>query len=730
MDARAVAEETDPTQQRAVGDSRGDKKNFVARGEVALRVDAVEIGDTHGRQPFGLTVSGRDKPALHAAVQAAHGGGGKYAFRGAAGSHHSVDIGAAHGGRDAGRKIAVADQADPGPGPADVLDQLLMARAVENDDDHFVDRPVERTGDGFEVLRDGGVEVDEPARLRPDNDFLHVAIGRAQQAAAVGGREHGDRPRRAGGAEVGAFERINRDIHKGCVVAALANFLAGIKQWRFVPLSLADHDLAIHRDQIHLGPHGFDRDMVGVSPFALAHGSGGSDGGALGNAEEIPGKFILDHIELHRQQWGRPQARHPESEHASGHAVVVRVPQRPSPRLRKCRVRGLDVVHERASGPLVAVALSLRAGARFDGRHPGLAHLTEHMLFQGTGTLSTFELNRRAAEVGIGHNASTDHETIEISLECLPEDLEGALELLLAQVRDSVIEAGSFAKEKRVVLDEIRSLREDPLERLSERAWAACYSAPVGRPVCGTPGSLAKITVKNVRAFLDRYLQPGNAVLGLVGDVPPARVEKILNSLLGRGPAGARARGEGTQRLRPPPRGVRLRPRDGGRSFIVRLHDIDSSPRQLLALEMALDVVGTDPDGHLFQTLRERHGLGYELSSSVEWGMGWGALLVSASAGPGRARRLEEILERELQASVLALVPAEIERARHKRTLSHAALESARLTRALAHADAHLLGYPTLAERRALVKSIRPPEIVAAWQKALAARRVVATLDG
>ena len=44
----------------------------------------------------------------------------------------------------------------------------------------------------------------------------------------------------------------------------------------------------------------------------------------------------------------------------------------------------LTVLYEAAPGPLTAIAVAVRAGARFDGAHPGIAHMAEHMLFQGT----------------------------------------------------------------------------------------------------------------------------------------------------------------------------------------------------------------------------------------------------------------------------------------------------------------------------------------------------------
>ena len=61
-----------------------------------------------------------------------------------------------------------------------------------------------------------------PRAVGPTIDLLHVDVGRVEQAAALGGGEHRDGVRRAGGAEVGALERIDGDVDAGAVRAALA----------------------------------------------------------------------------------------------------------------------------------------------------------------------------------------------------------------------------------------------------------------------------------------------------------------------------------------------------------------------------------------------------------------------------------------------------------------------------------------------------------------------------
>src|SRR6185295_5385088 len=97
------------------------------------------------------------------------------------------------------------------------------------------------------------------------------------------------------------------------------------------------------------------------------------------------------------------------------------------------RHRGLRVIHDPIPGPLTAIALSIHAGARFDGKHGGLAHMAEHMLFQGTASFDQFALNLRAAELGGEHNADTGHEDIAMTFEVFNEDFDAALALLAEQ---------------------------------------------------------------------------------------------------------------------------------------------------------------------------------------------------------------------------------------------------------------------------------------------------------
>src|SRR5262245_38298384 len=192
-------------------------------------------------------------------------------------------------------------------------------------------------------------------------------------------------------------------------------------------------------------------------------------------------------------------------------------------------------------GPLTAIALAVRAGSRFDGAHPGIAHMTEHMLFQGTNRFDQATLNRRAGELGGEHDADTGYEDITLHFEVFNEDVEEALGLLAEQCFRCTIPAERFAKEQRVVIDEIRGREEDAANYAHEHAWSRFFDPGLGHPVCGTVKSVRGMSAAVVRRFVARHFVPANMVLAVVGGVSVAAMRRALRRTFPRGDEIGRA---------------------------------------------------------------------------------------------------------------------------------------------------------------------------------------------
>ena len=387
----------------------------------------------------------------------------------------------------------------------------------------------------------------------------------------------------------------------------------------------------------------------------------------------------------------------------------------------------LVVLFDPVPGPLTAIAVAIRAGSRADGVHPGLAHMTEHMLFQGTRSLDQLTLNRRAGELGGEHDADTGHEDMLVHFEVFNEDVEAALGLLAEQLFQSTVPDDRFAKERRVVIDEIRGRQEDPANLLHERAWARFFAEPLAHPIAGSIRSLRAMAPGAVRRFIGRHFVPANMVVAVVGGISHATLRRAIARTFPR-----RGRPAPVAPRRPRRRGVgaiRFRRRDLAQTYLVRLTAAPTSPRATLALSLAIEIVGADPDARLFQEVRERLGLGYDVGAALEHGRDWAVAVLSASAAREHERRLRDTVERTCRDAAGGFTDDEFERARNKVRYRFARLADSRMDRAVAHATRAACAHPTLAMTARLLDRIGRAEVDEAWRRLLGAPTLTAVLS-
>ena len=395
--------------------------------------------------------------------------------------------------------------------------------------------------------------------------------------------------------------------------------------------------------------------------------------------------------------------------------------------LKIFRVGALRVILERTTGPLTGIVLAARSGSRFDRSKPGIAHLAEHMLFQGTTALDHSAINQRAAELGGDHDASTSYEDLSLTFQALNADVPGALALLAEQVLHSTVPRDRLENERQVVCQEIRGHREDAISYLSDETWARFFADGLSSSPSGTLASVRSIRAADVRRFLRERLVGSNMVLSIVGELGAGAAREMVSKAF-RGLAPGRAcsaRGARVAR-----RGeLRLRRSGLTQLYWTTLFAVPSGRRELLALGLALEILGTDPDGRLYHEVREKRGLSYDLWADLPGGAGWAALAFGAVAERRAEKRLASAIEGVFaQAAAGGFRPEEVARARRKVAYRYARLSEAKLDRAASHAAALLYAAPTLEESEAIVLSLRHEEIERAWRRALVAPRLTSVL--
>jgi zinc protease len=237
-------------------------------------------------------------------------------------------------------------------------------------------------------------------------------------------------------------------------------------------------------------------------------------------------------------------------------STAIRVPCRTHVLANGMRV----VAHEDHGAPLVTVHLMFHAGSRHEapGR-TGLAHLLEHLMFEGSQHAPKGHFDDALERVGGTNNGSTwldrteYHETVPTHAVELPLWLErDRMAFFLPTLTDEVLEL-----QRGVVINERKQAYENrPYGLADERLHEMLFPSghPYSWPTIGYMRDLEQITLEDARAFYQTYYAPGNAVLVFAGDLEPERAFALAERYFGDLPAGPAPAPRPAGELPPPPR--------------------------------------------------------------------------------------------------------------------------------------------------------------------------------
>ena len=216
--------------------------------------------------------------------------------------------------------------------------------------------------------------------------------------------------------------------------------------------------------------------------------------------------------------------------HTSVEAVEI------APHLHKNKLdNGLTVLVKETPGTKVAtVQIWVEAGSIYEEkREAGITHLIEHMIFKGTPTRAPGEVAGAIEAVGGQINAYTSYEYTVYHATLSSRNWSEALEVLTDAVLHSNFDPEELAREKKVVLEEIRMRKDRANIVLFQELMAHAYTAhPYRLPVSGTAESVSAISREDILRYMQKHYHPDNFTVVVVGDVRVQQVVDKVNSLM------------------------------------------------------------------------------------------------------------------------------------------------------------------------------------------------------
>lgn len=198
------------------------------------------------------------------------------------------------------------------------------------------------------------------------------------------------------------------------------------------------------------------------------------------------------------------------------------------------------VVVEDHRSPSVTHMIWYRAGAADElPGQGGVAHLLEHLMFNGTDELAPGEFSETVEANGGSDNAFTSWDYTAYHQTVAADRLGLMMQMEADRMRDLVLVPEEVVTEISVVLEE-RAQRTDgsPGALFNEQMSAAFYrNHPYMRPIIGWRHEIMDLNIDMLQDWYDLHYHPNNAILVVSGDVTPEEVRALAEEHYGPIPA-------------------------------------------------------------------------------------------------------------------------------------------------------------------------------------------------
>jgi zinc protease len=318
---------------------------------------------------------------------------------------------------------------------------------------------------------------------------------------------------------------------------------------------------------------------------------------------------------------------------------------------------GLNVIlHRDASVPVVSVNVWYHVGSANErpGR-TGLAHLFEHLMFEGSAHVAEGAFDTLLEAAGATSNGSTDTDQTNYFIDLPANALELALFLesdrmgyLLETMTPERVDG-----QREVVKNERRQSYDNrpygmasiELDRL---LWPEGH--PYHWPTIGSMEDLTAASYADIASFFKTYYAPNNASLVIAGDIDPTRTRALVEKWFGEIP-----RGPVVQAVTAPPAVLTevTRRTMTDQVRLPRLYLGWLTPRAYApgtaALDVAASLLADGKNSRLYTRLVYETQMAQDVRAVQRSGALGSAFLIIATARPGRTiAEIQKVIDEEL----------------------------------------------------------------------------------
>jgi predicted Zn-dependent peptidase len=310
---------------------------------------------------------------------------------------------------------------------------------------------------------------------------------------------------------------------------------------------------------------------------------------------------------------------------------------------------GIIVISEQIdSVRSVSIGVWIKTGSRAEHRSEnGIAHFLEHMVFKGTKKRSPLKIAQSMESLGGSLNAFTGKEVTCFFANSLDSHLKIAIEILADIVCNSTFPQKEIFREKKVVLEEIKSIQDTPEEYVFDIFHEKLFpESALGRPILGSEDIIDKMDRSQVHTFWQENYSGQNIIVSAAGNLDHSKLVKLVDKYFSFS------------------NGYHPKPVEKVKSAVAQTYFLDQPISQAhlctggesisyksedrFSLMILNTYLGGGMSSRLFQQVREKRGLAYSVYSFLDFYSDVGLFGIYAGTDHQKIDVIQDLLKTEM----------------------------------------------------------------------------------
>ncbi len=289
----------------------------------------------------------------------------------------------------------------------------------------------------------------------------------------------------------------------------------------------------------------------------------------------------------------------------------------------------------------------------------GLASVLCDMVLRGAGRRDGRSLINDLEVLGVERGESVGASQTSFSAATIAENLSEMLAIYADIVRRPRLPEDQLSAAKLVCLQEINSIEDEPSQRLMIELRKRTYPEPWGRSSHGSEAGIAIIESSDIQGHWSRYYRPNAAILGVAGSFRWEQLLEQVEALFGDWKASdvpmivERQSDQSTPHIE----------YDSNQCHIgIAYPSVPYRDPNYLRAWAAVGILSGGMSSRLFTEVRERRGLCYTVSASLQTQLDRARVLCYAGTSEERAQETLNVTFAELLKLRNGILPEELAR--------------------------------------------------------------------